>query len=562
MTTKKHILNLSIILAVVPCGFQQAWANTNPENTLPVIQAPPLATKPSVTIEAAQETDSRIQQILSTKVMVNKFDIQGVDSIPLSNIEEMLKPHEGRQVSIRELVDLAKSITALYKKKGYPLSYAFVPPQPFDKQTVTIQVIEGYIGKLKLEGDFGNSEEKIRSIVQPMLQERPLTQATLSRNSGLLKLVPGLSLQAFLSMPQTRDGSAELSIKSQRNAIISTGRLESLSPKFRGLVSIQANSHSPSAEQTTFTTLLSNDNEEYYAASYSQMLGSKGLIFKIDGSVYDGVSGEDSQPGLKRDVLSLRLSTSLSYPLIADRNQTLIASVGLTAVNFDDEIKNEDTLRGITSKTNSRALTLGANYTNTTATQYRVLQLNLSKGLNTLGASKSIKPNFLTTLNSTNPADLDFEKINLGYLQSNIWPRNFATVISMTGQYSPDNLPITERIQFGGFQYGRAFRPGVLFGDSGWGLSAELSKLFSVSHDFSYFQLLGIQPYGLAEAAKTYQNIEISNDNEIRSLALGVRLRTDVAGVMDIAIAKSVTGRDGQSEDDLTFSFNFGFLLN
>jgi hemolysin activation/secretion protein len=106
------------------------------------------------------------------------------------------------------------------------------------------------------------------------------------------------------------------------------------------------------------------------------------------------------------------------------------------------------------------------------------------------------------------------------------------------------------------------FKPGVLFGDSGWGLSVELSRLLPVFHDFSYFKLIGLQPYGLAEAANTYQNIEITDDNRIRSLALGLRLKTDVAGVMDIAVAKSMTSHDGKVDDDLTLSFNFGFLLN
>ncbi len=62
--------------------------------------------------------------------------------------------------------------------------------------------------------------------------------------------------------------------------------------------------------------------------------------------------------------------------------------------------------------------------------------------------------------------------------------------------------------------------------------------------------------------ARTYQKIEVSNIDRIKSLALGVRLRTDVLGVMDMALAKALGNRDESNKDDLTFSFNFGFMLN
>jgi len=557
----KHLLVYLSALLLLAISHQ-VMANANPEGTLPVIEKPQPASEPSVKLDTRQEVDPGVQRLLASRILVKTFEIQGAQAIPLSEIDAITKPYVDTVHTVQEYIDLAGVITKLYRDRGYPLSFAYIPSQTFANHVVRIEVIEGYIGKLVLEGDFGNSEDRVREIVRPLLEEKPLTAAALERGTGLLRLVPGLNLQAYLPLPRTRNGAAEMTIKASRRSISAVGRFESLRPRTRAIVSLQTNSHGPAAEQMNFTTLLSEDNEEYYAVAYSQLLGSSGLRFRLDGSFYNGDSDEDYPAGLQRDVLSLRLSTSLSYPFIADRRQTLMGTIGVNAVNYEDEIRHKETQRSITSRTNSRALVMAADYTLTQPDKNLALQLSLSKGLDSIGAAKSVKTNFLSNFVGENPADLDFEKVNVGATLRNAWPWRLGTALSFAGQYSPDYVPVTERIQFGGYQYGRAFRPGVLYGDSGWGASAELNRLFPVAFDFSYFQLVGIQPYVLAEMARTYQKIEVSNIDRIKSLALGVRLRTDVLGVMDMALAKALGNRDESNKDDLTFSFNFGFMLN
>lgn len=549
-----------MVLGFAPCGR----ATTNPENTLPRVEQPLPSQRSPVTLERTEPSvEPDVQRLLATRVQVDGFDLRGARAVTAAELDDLLRPLRGRSASVGELVELARKITGYYQERNYPLSFAYVPAQSFANHVVRIQLVEGYVGKLKLEGDFGGAEEKVRAIIRPMLQERPLTRATMSRYSSLLGFIPGLSIQAYLPLPQNQEGVAELLIRSTRQPITATGRIESLSPKTRGLVSIQTNAHSPLAEQLTLTTLLSEDDEEYYAVGYGQMLGNSGLMLKLDGAVYDGRSDEDLPSGLRRDVLSLRLGSTLSYPFIAERGRVLTGTVGISAVNFEDRISNGENLRSLTSKTRSRALLLGANYSTTAADRSRSLQFQLSKGLRMAGSGKSMRANYATTLQGVNPADLGFSKLNLGFYQSDLWRHGIGTVFSMSGQYSPDNLPVTERVQFGGFQYGRAYGPGFIFGDSGWGASGEVNRMLPAAYDLSYFKLVGIQPYGLLEAARTYQNDEVSTvSNDIRSLAMGVRFRTDVIGVADVALAKSLTNHGSKKIDDLTLSLNFGFVLH
>ncbi|HEY8355066.1 MAG TPA: POTRA domain-containing protein [Methylophilaceae bacterium] len=561
MRIKRTLVCLGAMALLV--GSQQAMADANPEGALPAVEKAQPSRDPAVKLDTRQEVDERLRKLLATRIHVKRFDIIGAKTIPSAEIDAITKPYLDGVHTVQDYMNLASDITKLYRDRGYPLSFAYIPAQTFANHEVKIEVIEGFVGKLVMEGDFGNSEQRIREIVRPLLEERPLRAATLERVTGLLRLVQGLGLQAYLPLPKTRDGSAILTVKATRQAISAVGRFESLRPKTRAIVSVQTNSHGPAAEQARFTTLLSEDSEEYYAASYSQLLGSSGLRLNVEGSFYTGDSDDEDYPaGLARDVMSLRLSTSLSYPFIADRYQTLTGSVGINAINYEDRIRNTETLRSLTSKTNSRALVLAADYTLMHPDKSLGLQLALSKGIDSIGASKSVRTNFPVTGLGENPADLDFEKVNIGATLRNAWPWRLGTAVSMVGQYSPDYVPVVERVQFGGYQFGRAFRPGFIYGDSGWGASAEVNRLIPASLDLSYFQLVGVQPYLLAEMARTYQKVRVTDIDRIKSLALGVRLKTDVLGVLDMAIAKALDNRRDSNKDDLTFSFNFGFMLN
>lgn len=546
---------------------QQAFANANPEDTLPKVDQPKVAPRDTVKINQPPVTvDPKLQELLATKVTVSEFDIQGVMSIPFDEVNAVFKPYVNKSVSVQELINLSNQVTKIYNNRGYPLSFAFIPAQDFSNHKVQVLVIEGYVGSVKVQGSFGYTENKIRSIVEPMLKERPLTKKTMDRYSSLLSLVPGLYLQASLQLPKTRDGASELVITAKKTAIVAGVNLESIDPKARAVITVKTNSLTSAAEQLSFTTLVSQQNEEYYAGAYTQMIGNQGLILRVEGSGYQGGADEQISPDLDRHVMSLRLSTSLSYPLMIDRNRSLIGTVGVAATNFEDKLVDTQSGRGLISETHSRAVSVSALYTELYAIQNRRLQLTLTKGLDILGAEKSVKINFPTSQPYLNPDDLEFTKLNFNVAQNNVFS-GFGTSVSIAGQYSQDQLPASERIQFGGYQYGRAFEPGFLSGDSGWGVGLELNKQWPLLYDLSYIKLLAIQPYVLFESARTFKNIEATSDTNIErlsSLALGLRFKTDIGGTLDVAMAKPLSGHNQNTHDrdDITFSLNYGLLLN
>lgn len=545
------------------------YANANPEDTLPKIDGPnrnPTTSSKPVEIDASEsELELKKEELLSKELLVKKFDVQGASVIPNEEINAIFQPNLNKTLSIKEIINLAKAVTNIYNQKGYPLSFAYIPKQSFQNNEVTVLVIEGFVSSINIKGDFELTENKIRAIVEPMLKERPLRRTTMERCNSLLSLLPGLNISASLQLPKRRDGASELVLNARRLPITGGVNFESIRPRARAIISVQTNSQTESAEQFTLSALASQNDEEYYSVAYSQMLGSDGVMLNAKGTMYQGDSEEGNDT--IRNVRSLRFSTSLSYPFLLNKTSSLIGTVGFSAINFEDRLQGASTFRNIIQKTNSRAVSIGAQYSTLSKVQSRKLQLTLSKGLNLFGSSKSAKTNFNTNQQFENVDDLNFSKANFTFLQKNTYSRGFGSSIALLGQYTEDILPISERVIFGGYQYGRAFSPGFFSGDSGWGIALEMNKRWLTAYDLSsQVKLTAIQPYVLFESARTFQNIKIPSaleNEELSSLAVGVRLYSNPLGVFDMSIAKPLNYESNRdAEDGLTFSLNYGVSIN
>lgn len=66
--------------------------------------------------------------------------------------------YRGRDLSLAELRALAAKINDLYRQKGVVTAKAIVPPQDVSSGVVSIRLIEGRLGKIKLEGNQSTDE--------------------------------------------------------------------------------------------------------------------------------------------------------------------------------------------------------------------------------------------------------------------------------------------------------------------------------------------------------------------------------------------------------------------
>ena len=169
---------------------------------------------------------------------------------------QLFAPWVGKPATVEQLTAIANEATALYRTHGYPLSFVYVPAQSFADGVVRVTAVEGFIAKVRIDGDAGPAEPKLLQIAQGMLGERPLRMATFERVSQLLTRVPGIALTADAALPGSTDGATELVLKVRRQPFNVSLGADLRQPKSRAILNGVLNDPFVPGGQLTASTAL------------------------------------------------------------------------------------------------------------------------------------------------------------------------------------------------------------------------------------------------------------------------------------------------------------------
>lgn len=86
------------------------------------------------------------------RVFVRKINIVGSTVLSEAQLDELTAPYENREVTTEDLEELRRQITLAYINKGYPNSGAVLPDQVVSEGIVTMQVIEGRLSDIRIQG--------------------------------------------------------------------------------------------------------------------------------------------------------------------------------------------------------------------------------------------------------------------------------------------------------------------------------------------------------------------------------------------------------------------------
>ena len=101
-------------------------------------------------------------------------------------------PLVGHDVSLAQIYEVARNITDLYAKAGYALSFALVPAQDIDKSVgnVRIDVVEGYIGEVRYDGDTEGLAKIVGEYGENITQSKPLkTPSSMAAASSAVRAI-------------------------------------------------------------------------------------------------------------------------------------------------------------------------------------------------------------------------------------------------------------------------------------------------------------------------------------------------------------------------------------
>lgn len=531
----------------------------NPLDALPQVNAP--QKPPTVTVDVQQQPP-QLQALLAMHVTPTKFQVEGVTAIPFDEVTKRFLPLVGHDVTVADLIEQANGVTALYKERGYALSFAYVPAQIFKDGVVRITVVEGYVSDIRIKGKAGTAEKRIRAIAERIKADRPLRQATFERYINVLGLTPGVKIAATVPPPQTTDGATTLELDVERKPYnIATG-IDLNHPGVQGIVSATENGMLGQGETIGVSALLpkGRNDQTYYAVNGALPIGTDGVIAKIDASHYYGHPVDN--PGLpsyvERTVVNDKVGASVSYPFLLSNSRSVIGTAGVYASHDEDRLKNTINGAQVGTRSQVRVTTLQLDYTGVDTGTVRRASVNVAKALDVLGASKSADTN-IPGVATTNPISLNFVRTGATVSQTNEWPYKIGTSIAATGQYSPNSLPTSEQIAFGSQRFALGYQPGEVSGDSGWAASAEVNRPFALGLAY----LKSITPYISVDTARVYLHAGTAKPARLASVGVGFRISDAKYYSLDLSLAKPVgdapvEGNGSRSPRvNATFSYQF-----
>lgn len=132
-------------------------------------------------------------------ITVEKFEVVGSTVFSPERLAKVLAPFTQKPISFAELFQARSAVTQLYIDEGYITSGAYIPPQKLSEGIVKIQVVEGRLEDIQVNGTKRLNPNYIRSRIA-VATSQPLNRNRLLESLQLLQLNPLIqNLSAELS---------------------------------------------------------------------------------------------------------------------------------------------------------------------------------------------------------------------------------------------------------------------------------------------------------------------------------------------------------------------------
>jgi hemolysin activation/secretion protein len=411
---------------------------------------------PKIDINPGQA--SGIESADSMKIVVTHLQIRGAQAYSEETLLGVAGFRPDAELSLTDLRGMASRIADYYRANGYFLAQAYLPAQDIKDGVVTIAVIDGRYGQVKLNNQTKVSKPLAYGLLDGLNSGDPVRAGPLENRLLLLSDLPGVNVNSTLA-PGASAGTSDLIINMTPGKRIS-GSLDAdnAGNPYTGVNRIGAtiNFNEPLGlgDVISLRTLSSGSGLNYARGSYQLQLGKatvgvaySALEYKISGGIYDG-QGYNGTAQVA--------SVFGSYPLIRSRNTNLY--VGL---NYDDKTFNDKRESTTYSDRKAQVLTPSLygnhsdNFGGGGVTNY---SLAFSAG-NIDGGSAITNGHF---------NKLGFYLSRLQRLTDNV-----SLSAAANGQFASKRLDASEQMRLGGMYGVRAYPEGEAYADEGYILNLE-----------------------------------------------------------------------------------------
>ncbi len=400
---------------------------------------------------------------------IDKIVFTGNTVIDSAEIQPLVAPFQGKQLKLAEAKQIALSITQLYRTKGYITCRAYIPPQKMTDKVLKIQIFEGKLGKVKVQGNKYFSSGVLKRYVNKLKGE-VLQYSDLSRNIKRTNLNPDHEVKAVI-VPGKSVGTSDLILDvKDRYPLHIGGEINNFGTKLTG-----KERYSVSLRHTNF---LGIDDIAAARVQFGDHVFALGTQYAVP------VGDRDTQVGATFNYTDVTVGGPFTvldlggtaYAYSAFINHPIYSNdwLGFTWTGSAESKSIENTALGNTSsKDELRMLHTGLNIDEQDKWGRTFITNDLTFGVPWFGASEKHDP-----LLSRPNAGASFFKYSGAV--NRIHPVKDSTYLLFkgAGQVAPNRLVSAEQFDLGGIYSVRGYPQSDYLGDTGISGTAELRVPF------------------------------------------------------------------------------------
>lgn len=488
-----------------------------------------------------------------------KFKLKGVSFENLTafskdEVAANYSDYVGKDVTLGTLNEIAGKITVQYRNAGYILSRAVIPPQRIGDGVVKIKIVEGYVNRVTVQGP-GADSSLIGKYANKIRAAKPLNAATLERYLLLMEDLPGVSANAVLK-PSSAPGASDVVITLKQKHLEGAVTVDNRGTRYMGPVQIGLDNHlnnitgwyDHTLVRTNFTSHVTE--LQFFQLVHEEQLDSEGTKLTL------GASHTRTSPAYR--IKNLRVSgvdasyfAQVSHPFIRSRQTNWFGNVEY------DYRRTKSMSLGLPLYTDRMHIArMGSTYDFLDRwSAINRFEGRFSKGLN-------YGDDGYPFIRSRNNAHTDFYKFNgsASRLQPIYGP--FSLFVAAAGQASSNALLSAEQFGIGGANFGSAYDPSEITGDSGIAARTELQ--YNRYNEFEW--LTSYQVYGFYDVGSVWLRnpaAGLESRESLASLGMGVRFNIlePLSGNLEVAMPMThdVAANSPSNGDDARVFFSLAY---
>lgn len=468
------------------------------------------------------------EQAGQIKFILKNLAITGNTAFKTDELTALFSALLGKEITLLDIYRLRDAITKKYGEAGYGLSKAVVPEQRIQSEgLVQLQIIEGFVDEVIVEGSNDLQQNYLAYLAEQIKAERPLNAKTLERYLLLANDRFAIKVTSTLRQSERTPAASTLILKVEEAPKADGGAsLDNRGTTAVGRnqintdVSLNGLAGRASKSTLAYATVEQGEELQYWSLNHTELIGQEGT------NITFGYNNSRSKPGTPALRLLNFLSDSetwsakLAHPFIRTRQENLSAHV-----KFDQKDTQSKSLNATTSLDKVRSVRIGLAYDNSDAYEgINQALVEYSNGIKGLGATDEN-----SALKSRADGRPDYQKLTfnvsrkqeLSYFSPTL--SKFSVNAALMGQVADGGLLSSEECGLGGQQYGRAYDPSEIMGDTCVAASLELRYMLDTQNTpLQYAQLYTFYDGG-ETSNHTPLNATDKKTKSLTSTGLGVR---------------------------------------